>query len=115
MGFMSELMVIYSPDQNGIAERLNRTLITMAKSMLFEAGLPKKFWGFAVETACYLQNCMPVSYGKKTPYEKLFNEVPDIHHLKVFGCLTYARIPLETQFKMDLNSRRTILVGYTDS
>ena len=66
MGIMSEFMVVYSPDQNGVAERLNRALVTMAKSMLFDVGLPEKFWGFAVETACYLQSCMQVSCGKKT-------------------------------------------------
>jgi len=115
MGIGAEFTVTYSPDQNGVAERLNRTLVTMAKSMLFESRLPEKFWGFAIETACYLRNRLPVSYGRKTPYEKLFGKKPDICHLKVFGCLVFSYIPAKTRYKMEEGSRKAIFVGYTDS
>ena len=60
-GVVIETTTPYSPEQNGISERLNRTLVCMAKAMLFDAGLPAKLWGPAIETACFLRNRLPIS------------------------------------------------------
>jgi len=59
LGVITETTTPYTPEQNGVAERLNRTLITKARSMLAAAELPKKLWGEAVYTACYLRNLTP--------------------------------------------------------
>ena len=69
-GFRSEFTAAYSPKQNGISERLNRTLVEAARSMLSHAGLGNSYWAEAVATATYLCNCMVSSALKigKTPY-----------------------------------------------
>ena len=59
LGVAVEYTTAYTPSQNGVAERLNRTLVAMSKAMLFAAGLPQKFWGFAIEAACYIRNRLP--------------------------------------------------------
>lgn len=69
-GIQVEHSVPYTPQQNGIAERKNRYLVEMTRSMLFDAKLPNKYWGEAVMTANHLQNILPVAGEDKTPYEK---------------------------------------------
>jgi hypothetical protein len=115
VGIVVEFTTIYSPDQNGIAERTNRTLVAMAKAMLFNAGLPQKLWGPAITTACYLRNRLPIGPGGITPFEAFMGRKPDISHLKTFGCLAYGFKPQEKRAKLDPNSIRTIFIGYTES
>jgi gag-polypeptide of LTR copia-type len=69
LGIAVEYTTAYTPSQNGIAERLNRTLVQMAKAMLANSKLPQKFWGFAIEAACYLRNRLPIAPRKITPEE----------------------------------------------
>ena len=68
-GIHHELAVPYSPEQNGVAERMNRTLLESARSMMVHAGLPDRFWAEAVECAAYIRNRTPMSAvkGNKTP------------------------------------------------
>ena len=76
-----------TPQQNGVAERKNRTLIEAARSMLADSKLPTMFWTEAVSTACYVLNRVSITRPHyKTPYELLTGRVPDIHYLKPFGC-----------------------------
>ncbi|KAI3732632.1 hypothetical protein L1987_63839 [Smallanthus sonchifolius] len=76
-----------TPQQNGVAERRNRTLIESARSMLADSKLPLAFWAKAVSTACYVQNkVLIVKPLNKTPYELWFQRVPYIGFLKPFGC-----------------------------
>ncbi|GKB94490.1 putative ribonuclease H-like domain-containing protein, partial [Tanacetum coccineum] len=77
-----------TPQQNGVAERKNRTLIEAARTMLADSKLPTMFWTEAVSTACYVLNRVLVTRPhNKTPYELLSGKVPNISHLKPFGCL----------------------------
>jgi transposase InsO family protein len=76
--------VPWSPEQNGVSERRNRTLCESARSMLFDAELPTKYWGEAVMTACYIQNCLPTKAAMKTPYELWNGKKPELQHIKVF-------------------------------
>jgi hypothetical protein len=115
LGVAIEYTTAYTPSQNGVAERLNRTLVGMAKAMLLASGLPQKFWGFAIETACYIRNRLPISYGKMTPEEAFTGKKPDISHLRVFGCLAYVLKPQELRLKLDPNSYKTAFVGYEES
>ncbi len=94
-GIQFEFTTAYTPEQNGVSERLNRTLTTLAKAMLLEAGLPSLFWGEAVLTACYLRNRTPIGPEGKTPEEAFSGKKPGIGHLRVFGCLAYAHVPFE--------------------
>nr|GFA47982.1 hypothetical protein [Tanacetum cinerariifolium] len=76
-----------TPQQNGVTERKNRTLIEAARTMLADFKLPTMFWTEAVKTACYVLNRVSVtSPHNKTPYALLTRNIPSVSHLKPFGC-----------------------------
>ena len=103
----------YSPAQNGTAERLNRTIIESARSMLHQANLPLSFWAEACNTAVYLHNRSPTSaLQDMTPFECLFGKKPDVSHLKVFGCVSYSYVPDSQRQKLDAKACKAIFVGY---
>jgi hypothetical protein len=80
-----------TPQQNGLAKRMNRTLLERVRSMLTGSGMPKKFWAEAVTTAAYLINRSPSSYVVlKKPMEAWSGAKQDYSGLKIFGSLTYA-------------------------
>ena len=69
-GISRELSVEYTPQQNGVAERANRTLVEMARCMMVQSRVPTSLWAEAVNTACYIRNrCSSKHTGNKTPYE----------------------------------------------
>ena len=111
-GIRHELTVPKTPQQNGIAERLNRTLVEMARSMLLDAKLPKKFWAEAVSTAVYLKNRSPSKPLSKTPYEVWNGRKPKVNHLRVFGSDAYAHVPRDERGKFDSKTCKCIMVGY---
>ena len=84
----------------------------MARSMLQHAKLPIRFWGFAVEAACYLRNRMPIGPDGKCPEEAFTGRKTSVNHIRTFGCVAYAHIPKETRGKLEPNARKTIFVGY---
>ena len=70
-GISRQLTMAYTPQQNGVAERRNRTLLDMVRSMMAHANLPVSFWGDALLTATYILNRVPSKSVPKTPYESL--------------------------------------------
>ena len=110
-GIEHGLSVAYTPEQNGAAERLNRTLLERARAMLQDAGLPHGLWGEALATAAYLRNLSP-NANDVTPYTALYGHVPDISHLRVFGSTAYAHVPKVKRNKLDPVSTKGTLVGY---
>nr|GEW23568.1 hypothetical protein [Tanacetum cinerariifolium] len=90
VGISHETSVARSPQQNGVVERRNRTLIKAARTMLIYAQAPLFLWAEAVATACYTQNrsIIRLRHGK-TPYEFLHNKLLDLSYLYVFGALCY--------------------------
>lgn len=78
-----QLTVPYSPQQNGVAERKNRTLMEAARTMLLDANLSKKYWGEAIVTAAYLQNRLPTRSRPRTPYELWYGTKPDASNLYI--------------------------------
>ncbi|GJT51989.1 retrovirus-related pol polyprotein from transposon TNT 1-94 [Tanacetum coccineum] len=79
-----------TPEQNGVAERRNKTLIEAARTMLNSANLPKQFWGEAVNTACYTQKrSIIVKRHGKTIYDVFRGRSPDINYFHVFGCYVH--------------------------
>ena len=103
----------YSPQQNGVSERFNRTLVEMARSMIYHANIPQKFWAEAISTAAYLRNRCPTSSFKgETPHERWFGVKPDVDHIRVFGCMVYVHIPDEKRRKLDPKAVKGIFVGY---
>ena len=102
-----------TPQQNGVAERMNRTLEEAIRSMLSESQLPKQFWAEALSTATYLRNRSPTKAVEDvTPFEAWNGIKPDVKHLRVFGSLCYAHIHKTDRQKLDPKSRKAILLGY---
>lgn len=113
-GVERQLTVIYTPQQNGVSERKNQTVMEMAKSMLHEKGLPKVFWAEAVYTAVYLINrCPTKAVWNQTPIEAWSGRKPSVRHLKIFGSVCYAQIPKEKRRKLDETSEKCIFMGYS--
>jgi transposase InsO family protein len=87
-----ELTALYSPQQNGVVERRNQSVVGTARSMLKAKGLPGMFWGEAVNTAVYLLNrSSSKRIGGKTPYELWNGGSPAVHHLRTFGCVGHVK------------------------
>nr|KAJ0208804.1 hypothetical protein LSAT_V11C400202500 [Lactuca sativa] len=79
-----------TPQQNGVTERRNRTLIEAGRTLMIHAGLPMSFWAKAVNTACFTHNRSLIHRThKKTPYEMLKSRKPDVSFFHVFGCICY--------------------------
>ena len=114
-GIQRQFSNSYSPEQNGVAERFNRTMIEAARSMLYHAHLPMKFWAEAVNTAVYIRNRSPTTSVKdKTPYECWFNAKPNVSHFRVFGSQCYVHVPDDQRQKLDAKSYKGIFVGYPE-
>jgi len=112
-GIIHQLTAPYTPQQNGVAERSNRTIIEMARSMLCHARLPLKFWPEAVATAVHIKNrSTHKAIPDKTPEEVWSGEKPDVSHFRVFGCSAYALVPAHLRSKLDPKSRRCLFLGY---
>lgn len=112
-GIQRQFTVSYTPQQNGVAERRNITLLEMACAMLKAQGMPDKFWSEAVFTAAYLQNRLSIkSLNKKTPLEVWSDHKPSVSHLKVFGCICHILVPEEKRKKLDEKSRKGVFIGY---
>ena len=114
-GIHHELTVPHSPEQNGVAERMNRTLMESARSMMAHAGLPERFWAEAVECAAYIRNRMPTTAikGNKIPLEVWSGKKADVSHLKVFSCTAYAHVPDALRNKLDKKAVKLCFVGYS--
>ena len=78
-GIRQELTVPHSPEQNGVAERMNRTLMETARSMMAHAGLPERFWAEAVETAAHIRNHTPTTAIKDTQWKSGMETYPTLH------------------------------------
>ena len=111
-GVIHEKSIPKTPEQNGIAERLNRTLLERVRTMLSHSQLAHSFWAEALSTAVYVRNRCPTKLLNITPYEALLGNKPDISHLRVFGCNAYAHIPSEERRKLDSKSKFCKLLGY---
>src|SRR6266702_6848172 len=113
-GIERHLTMPGSPQQNGKAERFNRTVMDKAMAMLHAAGLSPGFWECAVQTAQHIYNRSPTrTLSWHTPY-KLWNcgQVPDVSHLRVFGCKGYMHVPADKRHKLDAKAVEVMLVGY---
>jgi len=106
----------YTQHKNGTAERMIRTLNTKARSMMWDANVPIKFWPEAIRTACYLHRRSPTSSlsGNRSPYEALYGTAPQIEHLRRFGCRVYKHIPpaQRTEKKFGNRSSVCMMLGY---
>ena len=95
-GIEHQVSMSYMPQQNGVAECMNRTLIGKMKSMLHGANLPYKLWAETWETAWYLYTkglVQALDKDMSTPESLFFGRCPKVQHLQVFGCVAYTQIP----------------------
>lgn len=106
----------YTPEQNGTAERENRTLVESERSMLHAKDLPLKLWAEAVNTAAYILNRTgPTSVNEKTPFELWFGkESTPIEHFKIFGIECYVHVPKQKRQKWDEKGQKGIVIRYCD-
>ncbi|GJU29628.1 retrovirus-related pol polyprotein from transposon TNT 1-94 [Tanacetum coccineum] len=103
-----------TPEQNGVVERRNRTLVEAARTMLSASKLPLFFWAEAIATACYTQNkSIIIPTYEKTAYHIINDRKPLIKHLHIFGCTCYLTRDGENLDKMKEKGDSCILVGYS--
>lgn len=102
----------YSPQQNGVVERHNRTMIEMARSLLKEMNMPSQFWGEAIRHAIYFLNRLPTrAVSGVTPFEACSGEKPYVGHIHAFGCVAHMRIPTVNMKKLDDRSKAVVHLG----
>jgi hypothetical protein len=89
MGIRREFSCRYMPEQNGVAERKNRSIIEAAQAMLEEKSMPKFYWAEAVRTVVYIQNRIE---DKVSAYKRYFGTKPNLRHLRVFGSIAYVHV-----------------------
>lgn len=112
-GIIHETTAPYNPEQNGVAERYNRTIMERVRAMLMDAELGREFWAEAAKTAVYLINVIPKKQGRKSANEKWNNEKIDLRSLRIFGERGYVYIPKEKRKKLEARSKECRFMGYT--
>ncbi|GKC44282.1 zinc finger, CCHC-type containing protein [Tanacetum coccineum] len=105
----------YTPQQNGIAERKNRTLMDMVNSMMSYSGLSSGYWGEALLTACYILNRVPSKRSIKTPYELWNQRTPKLDYLRIWGCRAIVRLPESKKRKLGDKGIECIFLGYAQN
>jgi len=108
-GIRHETNAPYTPQQNGTAERTNRTLLDSARCMLISSGLPSNFWAEAVAYSVFIRNRVLSKSSEKTPYENWNNRKPDLSDIRIFGSKAYVRIP--NPDKLGKRSQEGVFIG----
>lgn len=115
LGIIHQKSCAYTPQQNEITERKHRHILEVTKALRFQAGIPIKYWGLCVKDVVYLINRLPSHVLKnKTPYELLHNKKPSVLHLKIIGCLCFAKVVQESD-NLKSRARTFVLMGYAET
>ncbi|GJT07460.1 putative ribonuclease H-like domain-containing protein [Tanacetum coccineum] len=113
-GIKREISIARTPQQNGVAERKNRTLIEAARTMLADLKLPTTFWAEAVNTACYVQNrVLVIKPHNKTLYELFLGRKPALSFMRPFGCPVTILNTIDHLGKFDGKADEGFFVGYS--
>jgi hypothetical protein len=113
MGLEHQFPSLYTPPQNGVVERKNRTLCEMARTMLDKHSTPRRFWAEAVNTTCYVSNSIYLRVHKKeTCYELMHGHTPKVSHFHVFGCKCFIPKKGKKLDKFEARSVNGIFFGY---
>lgn len=114
-GIVHQTSAPYTPQQNGKAERMNRTIVEKARTMLFDANLGKRYWAETVNTAAYLLNRTPHKmFNGKSPEEIWSGHELNLSYLKVFGCVAMKMTPKQFRKKWDARSVKCVMMGYCE-
>ncbi|KAJ9516233.1 hypothetical protein QJQ45_001156 [Haematococcus lacustris] len=111
-GIVHQHSAPYSPQQNGAAERLNRTIFEKARSIIHSADISLSFWAHAVKFANHVRCLLPVSGQPLTPWEAFYGVKPDLSGLRVFGCRVWLHIPDHQRSKLQAKSVEGLFIGY---
>jgi hypothetical protein len=112
-GIDQQFSTLHVPQQNGVMERKNRTLVDMVRTMLDEHRTPRRFWADAISTACYISNrIFLLSILHLTPFELRFGRNPSVSHLRLFGCKCFV-LKCGNLGKFESRSFDGIFLGYT--
>ena len=116
LGVRHQLTVAYTPQQNGMVERANRTLCGRARTMLQGAGLPERFWEHALRYATWCTNRTPSRRLRPpaTPYAALHATSPDVSDARVFGCLAHVFVPGQLRRKFDSHADLGVFLGIAE-
>ena len=114
-GIKHETSIFHSPQQDDVAERMNRTLLKSARAMVYHAGLSNTFCAAAINTAAIIKNRVVTATTGQSPYERWYGKVPDVSQFRVFGCITFAHIPEAERRKLDMKANNLRFVGYSDT
>ncbi len=114
-GINHQLTIAYTPQQNGVAERMNRTLLDLVRSMLSARQVDKKFWAEALATAVYIRNRLTSRAlpNNTTPYFHWMGKIPSLSHLRVFGCKCWYVLPKKNVRKLAPRSNQGMFIGYS--
>jgi hypothetical protein len=114
-GIQMQHIVLYTPQQNGVAERKNCTLKEMTNCIIQSKGLSLKYWVEAINSANYIVNRTPTKALKNiTPEEALTKIKPNVSHLRIFGNIAWAHIPDEKRKALQPKNEKCIFVGYSE-
>ena len=111
-GIKAQYTMLGTPEQNGVAERRNRTLMDMVGSMISRTKLPQSLWGEALKTAMYILNRVPSKSVPKIPFELWTNRKLSLNHLKVWGCPAEMRVYNPNERKLDPRTTSGFFIGY---
>ena len=118
-GILQQLSAPYTSQQNGAAERMNRTILERARTLILSGKIARKHWPHAFQTAVYLLNrTKPVQVSKnvyKTPYELHYGSKPDAGRFRIYGCTAYAYNRDVKAHKLDQRGIRCKFIGYTET
>ena len=104
-----------TPQQNGVAERKNRTLVECAHNMLQGKNISNGFWAEAINAVVYLKNSSPTKKLElQTPFEVFHGYKPEISHLRIIGSMDFSHIPKYDRRKLDAKSIECVFVGYCE-
>lgn len=113
-GIKRQLTTAYTPQQNGVAEHKNRTIMNMVRAVLSEKEVPKSFWPDAVQWANHVLNRSPTVIIKNMTLEEAWSgNKPSVEHFRVFGCVGYVHIPDVKRTKLDDKSVKCVMIGYS--
>ncbi len=116
-GIHHQLTVAYTPQQNGVAERMNRTLMNLVRSMLHDKNIEKRFWAEALSTADYVRNRV-TSRGiprNITPHHIWMGCAPNLEHLRTFKSRCWYVLPRHKVKNLDARAREAMLIGYSSA
>lgn len=114
-GISRRLSTPHTPQQNGVAERKNRTLVEMARCMMHQAKVPPMFWAEAVNTACYVRNrCITKSLSEQTPHKLWKGKIPTVIYFQIFGSKVFELDKNPQKGKFDSRSKEGIFIEYSN-